>query len=189
MRIVKRKYLTETEINTFLRAARKTRNGVRDYCLAMMAYRHGFRVSELIDVRLEELHLDAGRLSVRRLKDGTDSEHPIEGDELRAIRAWLRERSSSRFAESRLLFLGERGPLTRQAINYLFAAIGRKAGFTFKVHPHMMRHSCGYKLINDSRSTRHVQVYLGHKDIRETEKYTALNAECFRDFFSRRPRR
>lgn len=189
MRIVKRKFLTETEIDAFLKAAKKTRNGVRDHCMAMMAYRHGFRVSELIDVRLEELHLEAGRLSVRRLKESADSVHPIEADELRAIRAWLRERSSSKYAESHLLFLGERGPMTRQAVNYLFAAIGRKAGFTFKVHPHMMRHSCGYKLINDSRSTRHVQMYLGHKDVRTTELYTALNAECFRDFFSRRPRR
>jgi site-specific recombinase XerD len=156
--------------------------------MALMAYRHGFRVSELIDIRLEELHLESGRLSVRRLKDGTDSEHPLEGDEIRAIRAWLRERAAHKFAESPLLFLGERGPMGRHAVNYLFATIGQAAGLTFKVHPHMLRHSCGYKLINDNINTRQVQVYLGHRSITSTEKYTALNAEAFRNFWTKRGR-
>src|SRR6266545_4108113 len=85
-----RKFLTEPEIEAFFKAARKTRNGVRDHCMAMMAYRHGFRVSELIDIRLDEVHLDMARLDVRRLKKGLNGHHPIEGDELRAIRAWMK---------------------------------------------------------------------------------------------------
>src|SRR6266542_1328664 len=71
-----RKFLTETEIEAFFKAARKTRNGVRDHCMAMMAYRHGFRVSELIDIRLDEIHLDTARLDVRRLKKGLSGHHP-----------------------------------------------------------------------------------------------------------------
>jgi len=181
-----RKFLTGTEIEAFLKAARKTRNGIRDYCMAMMAYRHGFRVSELIDVRLDEVHLDTARLSVRRLKKGLDGHHPIEGDELRAIRAWMKERSAHKFSGSPLLFLSERGPMTRQAVNYLFEVIGQKAGLTVHVHPHMLRHACGYKLANDERTTRDIQDYLGHRDIRQTAKYTALNAERFRNFFRRK---
>src|SRR6266508_882520 len=95
-----RKFLTETEIEAFFKAARKTRNGVRDHCMAMMAYRHGFRVSELIDIRLDEIHLDTARLDVRRLKKGLSGHHPIEGDELRAIRAWMKERSAHKFSGS-----------------------------------------------------------------------------------------
>ncbi len=181
-----RKFLTEPEIEAFFKAARKTRNGVRDHCMAMMAYRHGFRVSELIDIRLDEVHLDMARLDVRRLKKGLNGHHPIEGDELRAIRAWMKERSAHKFSGSPLLFLSERGPMTRQAVNYLFEVIGQKAGLTFKIHPHMLRHSCGYKLANDERTTRDIQDYLGHRDIRQTAKYTALNAERFRDFFRRK---
>ncbi len=181
-----RKFLTETEIEAFFKAARKTRNGVRDHCMAMMAYRHGFRVSELIDIRLDEIHLDTARLDVRRLKKGLSGHHPIEGDELRAIRAWMKERSAHKFSGSPLLFLSERGPMTRQAVNYLFQIIGQKAGLIFKIHPHMLRHSCGYKLANDERTTRDIQDYLGHRDIRQTAKYTALNAERFRDFFRRK---
>lgn len=178
-----RKFLTETEIKAFLQAARKTRNGVRDYCMAMMAYRHGFRVSELIDIRLDEIQLDTARLSVRRLKQGLDGHHPIEGDELRAIRAWLKERSAHKCAGLPYLFLSERGAMVRQAVNYLFNVIGQKARLSIKVYPHMLRHSCGYKLANDERTTRDIQDYLGHKDIRQTAKYTALNAERFRNFW------
>jgi site-specific recombinase XerD len=181
-----RKYLTETELEAFFKASRKTRNGIRDYCMAIMAYRHGFRVSELIDLRMDEVHLDMARLDIRRLKKGLSGHHPIEGDELRAIRAWLKERTVHKFSGSPNLFLSERGPFTRQAVNYLFEVIGQKAGLMIKVHPHMLRHSCGYKLANDERTTRDIQDYLGHRDIRQTAKYTALNAERFRDFFRRK---
>lgn len=176
----KRNYLTETEIEAFLKAARQTRNGIRDYCMALMAYRHGFRVSELIDVRLEEVELETSRLQVRRLKGSADTHQPIEGDELRAIRAWLRERSSHKMTHSPLLFLSERGPMTRQAVNYLFEVIGEKAGLSIKVHPHMLRHSCGYTLANKNTATRTIQDYLGHKNIRHTERYTAANPERFK---------
>lgn len=181
----KRKYLTETEIEAFLRAAKKTRNGRRDYCMALMAYRHGFRVSELTELQMNKVHLDVARIKIDRLKDGLSGEHPITGDELRAIRAWLRERSLHKMAESPHFFLSERGPMTRQAVNYLFEVIGQKAGLSVKVHPHMLRHSCGYTLANGGKTTRDIQEYLGHKDIRQTAKYTALNAERFRNFWGK----
>src|SRR5262245_7216079 len=85
-------FLTDAEIKQFLGAARKGIHGERDYLLALLAYRHGFRVAELIDVRLEEIDLRTARMQVRRLKGSLSTEHPIEGDELRAIRAWLRTR-------------------------------------------------------------------------------------------------
>lgn len=178
-----RKYLTETEIKTFLQAAKKTRHGKRDFCMALMAYRHGLRVTELTELQMSQIHLDVARIEIKRKKEGLDGEHPILGDELRAIRAWLRERSAHKMAESPHFFLSERGPMTRQAVNYLFEVIGQKAKILIKVHPHMLRHSCGYKLANDQRTTRDIQEYLGHKDIRQTAKYTALNAERFRDWF------
>jgi len=178
-----RKYLTEVEIEAFLRAAKKTRHGKRDYCMALMAYRHGFRVSELTELQMNRVHLDVARIKIDRLKDGLNGEHPIMGDEMRAIRAWLRERSLHKMAGSPIFFLSERGPMTRQAVNYLFEVIGQKAGLAIKVHPHMLRHSCGYTLANGGKTTRDIQEYLGHKDIRQTAKYTALNAERFRNFW------
>ncbi len=172
-------FLTEAEMKKFLEAARKGRHGVRDFCLMLMAYRHGLRVSELIDIRLKDLDLETGRIYVRRLKGSLSTHQPIEGNELRAIRAWLRQREKSPNASSNYLFLSERGMLTRQAINYLVEQIGKRAKFAFKVNPHMLRHSTGYYLANKGNDTRLIQDYLGHKNITHTVRYTRTSAHRF----------
>ena len=165
-------YLTESEAARFLKAARRTKHGVRDFALVLTCYRHGFRVSELIDIRLSELDLEGAHIHVRRLKGSRSTQQTLEGDELRALRGWIRERSLTPFAGSPFLFVGERGPFTRQAVNYLVRKIGERAGLGFAVHPHMLRHSCGYALANRGHDTRLVQDALGHKNIGHTVKYT-----------------
>lgn len=77
----------------FLGAVKSGRHGSRDYAMLLMAYRHGLRVSELIDIRLTDLYLVTAQLFVRRKKGSLSTHQPVEGDELRAVRAWLRERS------------------------------------------------------------------------------------------------
>ena len=172
-------FLTEGEAKRFLDAARRGRYRVRDYALMLMIYRHGLRVSELIDIRMKDLDLDTARLFVRRKKGSLSTHQPIEGDELRAIRAWLRERNERADARSSYLFLSERGPFTRQAINYLAKEIGKRARLPFSVHPHMLRHSTGYYLANKGYDTRLIQDYLGHKNIAHTVKYTRTAAGRF----------
>lgn len=172
-------FLTESEMKKFLEAARKTRHGVRDHCLMLMAFRHGLRVSELIDIRLKDLDIETSRIYVRRLKGSLSTHQPIEGDELRAIRAWLRIREDYPNAGSNYLFLSERGMMTRQAINYLVNQIGKKATLDFKVTPHSIRHSTGYYLANKGYDTRLIQDYLGHKNIAHTVRYTRTAASRF----------
>ncbi len=96
-----------------------------------------------------------------------------------ALRAWLRERDLRSDARSSYLFLGERGPLTRQAVNYLTTTIGQRAKLRFHVHPHMLRHSTGYYLANRGYDTRLVQDYLGHRNIMHTVRYTRTAAIRF----------
>ena len=172
-------FLTESEMKKFLEAARKTRHGVRDHCLMLMAFRHGLRVSELIDIRLKDLDIETSRIYVRRLKGSLSTHQPIEGDELRAIRAWLRIREDYPNAGSNYVFLSERGMMTRQAINYLVNQIGKKAILDFKVTPHSIRHSTGYYLANKGYDTRLIQDYLGHKNIAHTVRYTRTAASRF----------
>jgi site-specific recombinase XerD len=172
-------FLTEAEMKKFLEAARKTRHGVRDHCLMLMAFRHGLRVSELIDIRLKDLDIETSRIYVRRLKGSLSTHQPIEGDELRALRAWLRIREDYPNAGSNYLFLSERGMMTRQAINYLVNQIGKKATLDFKVTPHSIRHSTGYYLANKGYDTRLIQDYLGHKNIAHTVRYTRTAASRF----------
>lgn len=171
-----RNFLTEAEIDRMLKAARRGRHGKRDYLLVLLAYRHGYRVSELTDIRMSEIDLDAGRVYVRRRKGSLSTSQPLEGDEIRAARAWLRARKETK---SPYLFLGERGPLTRQAVNYLFGVIGKRAGLGLEVNPHMLRHSTGFYSANRGYDARLIQDYLGHRDIRHTEAYTRTSATRF----------
>lgn len=176
-------FLTEAEIKKFLNASRKGRHGVRDYCLMLTAYRHGLRVSELIDIRLKDLDLETGRIFVRRIKGSLSTHQPVDGDELRSIRAWIRTREKYPNANSSYLFLSERGPLTRQAINYLVEQIAERAKFDFRVNPHMLRHSTGYYLANRGYDTRLIQDYLEHKNINHTVRYTRTAVHRFEDLW------
>jgi type 1 fimbriae regulatory protein FimB len=103
--------------------------------------------------------------SVRRLKGSLSTSHPLGGDEIRALRRWLRKRVNAPCCNSPPVFLSERGPMTRQAFNYICAEIGMRARLSIKVHPHMLRHSCGYALANKGKDTRLLQDYLGHRNI------------------------
>lgn len=168
-------FLTPSEMELLLRAARKTRNGDRDYCMLLLMYRHGLRVSELTDMRVSDISLDEARVYVRRKKDGLSTSQPLQGDELRALRAYLRGRGEG----LPWLFVSEqKTQLTRQALNYLVKRIGEDAGFD-GIHPHMMRHSCGHALANKGTDTRLLQDWLGHRDIRHTAHYTRTAAKRF----------
>lgn len=168
-------FLSESELDQLLAAARCGRHGERDALLILLMYRHGLRVSEAIRLRIDQLHLSEARIDVRRLKRGLDVQQPLTGDELRAVKAYLRTRSD------RLpwLFISERGtPMTRQAVNYLLKVAGEQAKLGH-VHPHMLRHGCGYYLANEGYDTRLIQDYLGHRDPRHTARYTRTAARRF----------
>ena len=81
-----REYLSESEIELLMSAARKTgRHGHRDATLILLGYRHGLRVSELVSLRWEQIDLKQGHLHVTRAKNGTPATHPLRGPELRVI--------------------------------------------------------------------------------------------------------
>ena len=164
----RRDYLTAAQVAALLDAAKAGRHGVRDHLLVLMTFRHGLRVSEAVGLRRDEIDLDRSRMWVRRLKGGLSVEHPVEGNELRAIKRHLSARSGA----LPWLFVSERRqPLTRQAVNYLIAAAARRAGLG-PVRPHMLRHSCGFALANKGYDLRLIQDYLGHRDPRHTVHYT-----------------
>jgi integrase len=81
-----REHLTEAEVERLMKATKDNRYGHRDATMILVAYRHGLRVSELVDLRWEQVDFRTTSLHVRRVKQGSPSTHPILGDELRALR-------------------------------------------------------------------------------------------------------
>lgn len=177
-------FLTATEWESYLEAAREGRHGVRDAAIMLLIQRHGLRVSELTDLRMGDLLLEDGQVSIRRLKGSLSTLHPIEGDELRALKAWLRQRPERTGFDH--VFLTERQhPFTRQGINYLCATIGQRAGLGH-VYPHMLRHTCGHLLADQDTHPRIIQDYLGHRDPANTARYTRISAAKFRGLWRRK---
>jgi type 1 fimbriae regulatory protein FimB len=110
----------------------------------------------------------------RRLKGGLSVEQAIGGGELRAFRRYFASREDS----LPWLFISERGqPLTRQSVNYLIAAAARDG--LSPVHPHTLRHLCGFALADKGYDLRLIQDYLGHRDPRHTVHYTRVAGPRF----------
>jgi type 1 fimbriae regulatory protein FimE len=177
---VKRRYLTEREVQRLMDTARKvSRHGHRDATMILVAYRHGLRASEVCSLEWHQIELDAGRLHVRRAKRGTPSVHPIRGDEIRALRRLRRENPTEAH-----VFVSERGgPISPIGFHHLIQRLSKSAKMPFVVHPHMLRHACGFKLANDGHDTRALQHYLGHKNIQHTVRYTEMSPDRFRNFW------
>ena len=119
------------------------------------------------------------RIHVRRAKNGVDSTHPLTGKEIRALRQLRRENLQSRF-----VFNTERsGPVTRAWFLKMVRRTGELAKLLFPIHPHMLRHACGFKLANDGVDTRALQHFLGHRNIMHTVRYTELRSDRFDGFW------
>jgi integrase len=174
-----REYLTEGEVERLLKAAKGNRWGHRDGTMILVAYRHGLRASELVDLRWDQIDFATATLHVRRVKQGSPSTHPILGDELRMLRRLQREQPKSPF-----VFTSERGsPFTTAGFARMVERAGVEAKFEFKAHPHMLRHACGFALASKGHDTRALQAYLGHKNIQHTVRYTELSPTRFKTFW------
>ena len=98
--------------------------------------------------------------------------HPLTGKEIRALRQLRREN-----LQSRHVFNTERGgPVTRAWLLKMVRRTGELAKLAFPIHPHMLRHGCGFKLANDGVDTRALQHFLGHRNITHMVRYTELRS-------------
>jgi type 1 fimbriae regulatory protein FimB/type 1 fimbriae regulatory protein FimE len=106
---------------------------------------------------------------------------PALGNDAKGATVRAQARHARRdWPDGRNLFQTERGgSMSVDGFAKMLERVGAEAGFEWKVHPHMLRHGCGYKLANDARDTRTIQDYLGHRSIGSTVRYTELAATRF----------
>jgi site-specific recombinase XerD len=172
-----REHLDEAEVGRLLKALKGNRHGQRDRLMALMIFRHGLRVSELINLKWDDVSFDQGELFVRRLKGSQNTNHCLESDELNALRRLRHDGPTN----DRFVFVSERDTIfTRDGVLKMIRRAGKAAGFKFTIHTHMLRHSTGFKTANDGVATRTVQHLLGHKNIAHSVRYSAMSSAPLR---------
>jgi type 1 fimbriae regulatory protein FimB/type 1 fimbriae regulatory protein FimE len=172
--------LTIQEVTALADAAKRNRQGQRDSTMILLAFRHGLRATEVMSLKWDQVSFTDATLHVCRVKQGNARVHPLSGVELRALRALKRASPVSPF-----LFVSERGaPLSTAGFARMLERAADGAGLSgLRVHPHMLRHACGYALSNKGIETRAIQAYLGHRNIQHTVRYTELSSERFKEFW------
>jgi site-specific recombinase XerD len=183
-----REHLTPDEVEKLLKASKDkslSRHPEREYCLLLLMVRHGLRASEACELKLSDVHLAEKNLYVNRLKKGISTTHPLYNGEVKAIKDWLAKRQEMTLDPSGTLFISEQcRPLSRSMVHRLVQRYAEAAGLAdLNVHPHMLRHACGYDLANRGIDTRGIQGYLGHSNIQHTVRYTALSPHRFANYY------
>jgi type 1 fimbriae regulatory protein FimB/type 1 fimbriae regulatory protein FimE len=170
------RYLTDSQVDKLVAAAREhSRYPNRDAAMILLAYHHGLRVAELCAMRWDQIDIKAGTLAVPRVKNGTPGVHPLPAADRAVLRALPRE--------GKLVFTTERDhPMAPAGVRAIMRRLGKLAGLG-RVHPHMLRHAAGYKLVNQGTDIRVIQAYLGHRNISNTVRYTEVDVTRFKGLF------
>ncbi|EMF07032.1 type 1 fimbriae regulatory protein [Serratia marcescens VGH107] len=141
-------------------------------------------MSELTALQLTDYDPLSQRIYISRLKGGLSTTHPLLPEENTALKNWLEERNQYPGNHLPWLFLSRQGKhLSRQRFYQIIKKCGERANLSLPLHPHMLRHACGYNLAERGNDTRLIQDYLGHRNIRHTVIYTVANVARFNNIW------
>jgi site-specific recombinase XerD len=163
------KYLTQDE----LRRLFKVITSRRDKALFLLAYRHGLRASEVGLLKVDDIDFARGRIRIVRKKNSLGGEQTMQTDEMKAIKAWLKERPN----HTNALFPSREGwPISRRTLDYHMKRYGKAAGIPpDKCHFHVLKHSIATHLLDAGADIRFVQDWIGHKNIQNTTVYAQIS--------------
>jgi site-specific recombinase XerD len=169
-------FLSEKEVDALLASPdRSSWAGRRDYALLLLALDTGLRVSELVGLRCQDVHLGTGA-HVRCFGKGRkERATPIRSQTVTVLRAWLKERRGH--SEDPLFPTNRRGPLSRDAVEHLLAKYSAAAAKTCpslrnkKLAPHALRHTCAVELRRAGVDQATLALWLGHESVRTTDIY------------------
>jgi type 1 fimbriae regulatory protein FimE len=165
-----REHLSREEVLALIKAARVNRHGVRDAAAVWLSFNHGLRVSELADLRWSDVRWQERILMVRRLKGSQSGEHPLTEQDKRFLGPL---RGKGQRPSDRVLGItaaGFRKMLARLDLPADLAALA--------VHPHMLRHACGYDMVGRADLQARA-AFMGHKRLENTVRYSHLNPDQF----------
>jgi len=180
------KFLTQDEIARLFSVIKNK----RDRALFLIAYRHGLRASEVGRLIVSDIDFKKLRIMLHRLKGSHSGEHPLQTDEAKSLKAYLR----SRKAAIPILFSSNRNdPISRSMLHRLMRTYGSTANLPKdKQHFHVLKHSIATHLLDAGADVRFVQDWLGHANIQNTVIYTYLTStsreEKARKLFMKLPR-
>jgi len=166
-------FLTQGELKALLIKAKQ--RDLRDYAMILLAYRHGLRASEVCNITLENVDLEAGNIRCERGKGSISNWQQLAGDEVKALKGWLRKRPRS---DSKFVFLSRKGtPVSRSQFFRSFRTIAQSVGLSDeKCHPHILKHSLGTHLANAGVPVQVIQQRLGHRGIGNTMIYLTVSS-------------
>ena len=168
-------FLSPDETLLVLRAAKD--RSARDWAMILLAYRHGLRASEVTGLRLADVDLKDGILSIQRLKGSLRTAQPLYEhrgqpllDEVSALRSWLKVRPAD---GSNYLFTSQKGGrLDRTQFFRIFQAVAESAELPAeKRQPHVLKHSLASHLVAGNVNLALVKQALGHRSISSTMVY------------------
>ena len=178
-------FLSVEEIDLILSFIdRSTSEGERNIAMLETLYSCGLRVSELISLKLTNLHFEEGFISVIG-KGNKERLIPIGKSALKLIQNYVtnhRNHIAVKKNSEDMIFLSKRGtPITRQMVFYILKDLAEKGGIKKKLSPHTFRHSFATHLVEGGADLRAVQEMLGHESITTTEIYTHLDQYFLRE--------
>ncbi len=178
-------FLTIDEIDKMLAGIdRSTPEGERNYSMLETLYSCGLRVSELVGLRITDLHLPENYIKVVG-KGNKERLIPIGKNAVKLIKTYIsatRSQVQPKKGSEDILYLNRRGAmLTRVMVFYIIKDLAKKAGIKKILSPHSFRHSFATHLVEGGADLRAVQEMLGHESITTTEIYTHLDRQFLRD--------
>ena len=166
-------FLTKGEVKALLDRAKM--KSPRDHAMILLAYRHGMRASEVCNITMQNLDLEAGNIRCQRGKGSISNWQQLSADEIKTIKTWLRKRPK---ADNEFLFVSNRGsPMSRSQFFRLFRNHAHAVGIPEeKQHPHVLKHSLGTHLANAGMPVQVIQARLGHRNIQNTMVYLQISS-------------
>ncbi len=168
-------YLTDSECQRMLQAAKQSRSGLRDWAILLTLFDTGIRAGELVGLRVKNVNFEMGTITVYG-KDAEERCIPISEATVKALRAYLKDRLHD--PEAPVFVSTKTGEaLTVCGLREIIRRIARAAGLQRRVYPHLFRHTFAYRWIKMGGNVEKLRYILGHSRLDTTHIYAMARPE------------